>query len=149
MSETKRALADVAEILGRAGWVGDDRSINITGNVTNSQVAQTLTNSTLLIREHATGEKKALLEQLRREVEELVERLPPEKADEAPQVAKDLEMLVEQATSDKPNRRWYSVSAEGLLEASKWVKDFAGNLFGTVGQLGKLIWPDYEQPKAG
>jgi len=49
-------------------------------------------------------------------------------------------MLVKQATSEKPNRKWYSVSAEGLLEASKWVKDFSGNIAGTVGQLEKLIW---------
>jgi hypothetical protein len=38
------------------------------------------------------------------------------------------------------------VSAEGLLEASKWVKDFAGNIAGTIATLGKFIWPDFLLP---
>jgi hypothetical protein len=57
-------------------------------------------------------------------------------------------MLVKQATNKKPDRKWYSLSAEGLLEASKFVKDFSGNIAGTVGQLGKLLWPDFSLPKA-
>lgn len=50
------------------------------------------------------------------------------------------------ATAATPNRRWYSVSAEGLLEAAKYAKEFTGEIAGTIGQLGKLIWPDFSLP---
>jgi hypothetical protein len=127
--------------------VTDSHNINIGGNVINNQVAQNLTNSTNMIQQQAPGERKDLLDQLRKDVEQLIKQLPPEKKDEAPHVAESLEMLVKQATSDKPNRKWYSLSAEGLLDASKWAKAFAGNIFGTVGQIGKLIWPDFSLPR--
>ena len=62
-------------------------------------------------------------------------------------MAENLAMLVKQATNPKPNRKWYSLSAEGLLEASKWVKDFTGDITGTVGKLGRLLWPDFSLPE--
>jgi hypothetical protein len=109
--------------------------------VTNAQVGQTLTNCTNMIQQQAPGERKDLLEQLQQEVKALIVKLPEEKKEEA---AGDLEQLVKGATASTPNRRWYSVSAEGLIEASKFVKDFAGNIVGTVGQLGKLLWPGFK-----
>ncbi len=120
-----------------------DKSIHIHGDVTNSQIGQTLTNCTNMIQQQAPGEKKDLLEQLQSEVKALIEVLPGEKKEEA---AGDLEQLVKGATATTPNRRWYSVSAEGLMEASKFVKDFTGNIVGTVGTLGKLLWPDFSLP---
>jgi hypothetical protein len=36
-----------------------------------------------------------------------------------------------------------------LLEASKFANDFAGNIAGTIGQLGKLLWPDFKLEEAG
>ncbi len=86
----------------------------------------------------------ALLDALQNEGETLVAQLPDDKK----QAAKDdLKLLVETAKSPAPNRKWYSMSAEGLLEASKWVKDFSGNIFGTIGQVGKMLWPDFSPPK--
>ena len=146
-SATKKALLETARILDQAGW--DDHSINIGGNVINSQVGQTLTNSTNLIQRQAPGERRELLERLRNEVKQLIENLPEDKKDEAPQVAENLEMLVKQATGEKPNRKWYSVSAEGLLEASNWVKDLSGNIGGTIANLGKTLWPDLLLPRSG
>jgi hypothetical protein len=72
--------------------------------------------------------------------------LPEEKKDEAPQVAENLEIMVKRATSEKPNRKWYSLSAEGLLEA--WVKDLTGNIGGTIKNLGNAIWPDFHMPES-
>jgi hypothetical protein len=86
---------------------------------------------------------------LHRDVAALIEKLPQEKQAEAPEVAKSLQVLVEQATSDKPSRRWYSVSAAGLLEAAEWVKEFSGDIGGTVLNLGKLLWPDFQLPMLG
>ena len=118
-----------------------DQSIHIGGNVTNSQVGQTLTNCTNMIQQQAPGERKNLLEALVKEVQQLIAALPADKQEEAPQVAENLEMLVKQATSAKPNRKWYSVSKDGLLEASQFVKRFGVSMAGTLGSLEKLIWP--------
>jgi internalin A len=81
-------------------------------------------------------------------VQKLIDSLPEDKKDVASQVAENLEMLVKQATSEKPNRKWYSISAEGLVEASKYVKDFTGNIAGTIKSLGKAIWPDFLLPES-
>ena len=87
-----------------------------------------------------------MLEALHRDVRKLIENLPSDKQDEAAQVADNLEMIVKQATSEKPNRKWYALSAEGLLEAAKWVKDFSAVIGGTIQNLGQSIWPNYELP---
>jgi internalin A len=124
----------------------DDHSIHIGGNVTNSQVGQTMTNCTNMIQQQAPGERKDLLEELQKQVQELIEKLPDEKKDKAPKIARDLKMLVEQSTSDEPERAWYSLSAKGMLEAATWVKDLSGEIAGTIGNLGKLLWPDFRLP---
>ena len=116
-----------------------DQSIRIGGNVINSQVGQTLTNCTNMIQQQAPGERKDLLESLQEEVRQLIAALPAEKHAEAPHVAENLEMVVKQATSEKPNPKWYSVSTEGLLEATTWVKNYGGNIAGTLTSLGKLL----------
>lgn len=118
----------------------DDHSIHAR-DIINSQVGQTLTNCTNMIRQQVPGKRKDLLEQMDREVNALIAKLPEEKHGDA---AEDLAKMVKGATAEPPNRRWYSMSAEGLLEASKFVKDFAGNIVGTVGKLGKLLWPDFK-----
>ena len=118
-----------------------DQSIHIGGNVINSQVGQTLTNCTNTVQQQAPGERKDLLEQLVKQVQQLIAALPVDKQNEAPQVAENLEMLVKQATSPKPNRKWYSVSKDGLLEASQFVKDFGVSIAGTLGSLEKWVWP--------
>ncbi|HKP02932.1 MAG TPA: COR domain-containing protein [Chthoniobacterales bacterium] len=120
-----------------------DQSVHIGGDVTNSQIGQTLTNCTNIIQQQAPGERKDLLAELAMQVEQLLKALPAEKQEDAPQVAENLEMLVKQATSAKPNRKWYEVSAEGLLEASSFVKDFSGNIAGTLTNLGKTLWSDF------
>jgi internalin A len=127
--------------------MGDDHSINIGGDVINSQVGQTLTNCTNMIQQQVPGEKKDLLDLLRQEVEVLIKRLPENKKAEAPKLAKKLETVIDQATSEEPERPWYDLSAKGLLEAADWVKDFSGKIGGTLLNLGKLAWPGYSLPK--
>ncbi len=125
----------------------EDHSINIGGSVISSQVGQTMTNCTNLIQQQSPGAKKDLLESLDRDVRAILEKLTADNKDRAPEVSENLEMAVKQATSPTPNRKWYTVSAEGLLEASKWTKEFAGNIGGTLLDLGKnLFGGDYKLP---
>jgi hypothetical protein len=50
------------------------------------------------------------------------------------------ELLVQQAEKEKPNRKWYDVSAEGLLEAADFVQDFSEKIGGTLHQLGRALF---------
>jgi len=120
-------------------------AINVRTNF--GQIAEVMTNCTNMIQMQPSEERRAWLEELQRDAKKLIESLPADKKDEAPKVAKNLELLVKEATSDKPDRKWYSVSAEGLLEASNYVKDFTGNIAGTIKSLGKAIWPDFHLPE--
>lgn len=118
-------------------------------DIINSQVGQTLTNCSNIIQQQPAGEKKTLLDQLQTDVKSILDTLPQDKKDKESEIADYLKAIVEQSTGKAPaNRRFYTVSAEGLLEASKWCKDFAGNIFGTIGQLGKMLWPDFSVPKS-
>jgi internalin A len=112
-----------------------DQSINIGGD-NNGQVAQLMTNCTNMIQNQSEGELKTLLKKLEQEVKALLPKLPEEKREET---AGNLELLTKAVTSTKPNRAWYSLSSEGLLEASKFVKDFTGNIAGTLGSLTKVL----------
>lgn len=115
--------------------LGDYQPIN-AHDILNSQVGQGNTNCQKNILEESSGELKALLTQLEQEVTELLLKLPEEKRAKA---EKNLTALVAEATSAEPDREWYSVSSNGLLEASKYVKDFSGNIAGTLGSLTKLL----------
>jgi hypothetical protein len=62
------------------------------------------------------AELKETLKELAEAVAEMNKELPAEQASEA---ADDLEKLVEEATKLKPNKKWYSVSIEGLIAAAE------------------------------
>jgi internalin A len=61
-------------------------------------------------------ELKATLRQLAEAVQNMSRALPAEKAAE---VADDYARLIDEATKPEPNRKWYSVSIEGLIKAAE------------------------------
>jgi hypothetical protein len=63
-----------------------------------------------------TNELKELLKELSIEVGKLTEHLPK---DEAENIADDLDTLVEKTTCEKPKRKWWSVSIDGLTKAAE------------------------------
>jgi GTPase SAR1 family protein len=65
------------------------------------------------------AELKDTLKQLADAVAVMVKSLPTEQADEA---IEDLSKLVDEATKPTPNKRWYSVSIEGLIKAAENVE---------------------------
>ena len=89
-------------------------------------------------------ERRVLIEALQGDMKLLLKELSPVKQDEASQVMENLDVLVKQAMSPKPDRKWYSQSAKELLDASKSVKKFNGNITGTINNLGKSLWPDFD-----
>ncbi len=58
------------------------------------------------------------LKSLSAAVEAMLADMPEEKAKE---VSEDLNTLVNEATKDQPRRKWYELSAEGLIEAARSV----------------------------
>lgn len=117
----------------------------IQGGTFFGPVAANMEHCTTIIGQVANDQRKQLLTTLQREAGELIQKLPKDKQEDA---AEELKRLVETATANEPKRRWYDCSAQGLLEASKLVKDFTSNIAGTIGQLGRLIWPDFKLPSA-
>ncbi len=115
----------------------DNHSIN-TGDITNSQVGQTLTNCTTMIQLQAPSEQKRLLEELEKQVKQLIEELPSDKKEKAPNIARNLNTFIEQTTAKEPDRDWYTVSAKGLREAAQWVQRLATPITETIVALGKL-----------
>lgn len=123
-----------------------DNSTNIGGNVYNSQVGQTLTNCTNMVNQQAPGPKKDAMDQLRREVEDLLKRLPEDKMSEAPQVVEKLETAIKEAAKQEPDQEWYSLSTKGLMKAAGWVSGFTDKIGMAVKSLGTLLWTDFKLP---
>ena len=61
-------------------------------------------------------ELKETLLQLAEAVNAMIEKLPAEQASE---VAEDFGKLADEAVKSKPNRKWYSVSIDGLIKAAE------------------------------
>lgn len=120
----------------------DVHSVNV-GRDNYGHTGLTLANCSNIVEQHAPGAQRDLMEEVEHEVKKLIAALPDEKK-EIP--AGDLEHLLKGATASPPNRRWYEVSASGLMEASGWFKDFTGNIAGSIRNLGKAIWPDFSLP---
>jgi hypothetical protein len=62
------------------------------------------------------------LEKPNEAVAEMIKVLSPAQQE---QVASDLKILTNEATSEAPRRKWYELSAQGLLEAAKAVGETA------------------------
>ncbi len=120
----------------------DMRSINFGGNVSvtgdfNVAVADQIEGS--FNRAASPGvpeELKAALQQLSIEVAKVAEQLRPAQAEAA---ARDLDSLVKEATAAEPRKKWYEVSAEGLLEAAKAVGETAAPLIEVVAKVLALL----------
>jgi hypothetical protein len=101
--------------------IGDNATFHGNFTVANSiqDSFNTLKQSSLPANVHST------VETLIKQVAEMSARLP---ADAAKQTADDLNAFVKEASSQQPRRKWYELSAEGLLDAAK-----------AVGEVGKPV----------
>lgn len=68
---------------------------------------------------------KQQLKELAQAVEAMIQSLPKEQSEE---VADDMKRLVEEATKPAPNKKWYSVSIDGLTKAAE-----------NLGQVGEPV----------
>jgi internalin A len=99
---------------------------------------------TSIINSQPPSDRKELLESLQKQIGELISGPPEEKQQFKMMVADRLKELTEGVTSGTPDRAWYSVSSKGLLEAARFVKDFSGEIGGTLKNLATSFWPDFQ-----
>ncbi len=79
---------------------------------------------------------KEQLKQLAQAVDDMVKELPKEKAEE---VAEDMKVLVEQATKEKPNPKWYNVSIDGLIAAAQNLGNLGEAVIDLSGKVRKTL----------
>ena len=95
------------------GNVQGSNIISGNNNVVNQQIQNSFNKAEAA---DIQAELKETLKQLATAVEAMSKSLPAEQAAEA---ADDLGKLVEEATKPKPNKKWYSVSVDGLVKAAE------------------------------
>jgi small GTP-binding protein len=97
----------------------EKKSISINNSTVYGSVvaAETIKDSFNLIEQADIKEDlKEQLKQLTQAVGEMIKVLPKEQADE---VADDMKKLADEATKQSPNKKWYSVSIQGLTKAAE------------------------------
>jgi hypothetical protein len=103
-----------------------NQSVNITNSTVgdvNQVAADTINNSfNKVAASDAPDELKGHLEQLNAAVKDMVQRLPEAQQKQA---AQDLKTLTDEALSEEPRKKWYELSAGGLIEAAKTVGEIA------------------------
>ena len=81
-------------------------------------------------------EIRTLLKQLVQEVEKVAKAQEPAEAEET---AEHLVVLTKQAVSEKPNKGYWNLSKEGIIDAAKTVGEVGGTAIGLLAKLGKLL----------
>jgi hypothetical protein len=123
-----------------------EKNYRITGDVSGivgDGSTQTITNSFNHCANPAAAESE--LAALKNLLAGLMANLPEDKKEEVEVYAEDLEKSA--TSTDLKAKKKFSLSARSLLEAAKWVKDFTGNIGGTLLNLGKAIWPGFQLPE--
>ena len=82
---------------------------------------------------------KAELQGLVARLNEALQRVPPEKAEEAEAVAASAKQLVEAAQGERPNRTLLRVAADGLRQAAQTLAAAAPPAVGIATQIVELI----------
>jgi hypothetical protein len=68
---------------------------------------------------------KAELDKLISKLDEALQQVPPDKAEDAEAVAQSAEALVETASQEKPNKTMVEITGEGLKKAAQNLADVA------------------------
>ncbi|NQT12774.1 MAG: leucine-rich repeat domain-containing protein, partial [Planctomycetes bacterium] len=83
-----------------------------------------------------SDEIRALLVRLHEEMATIAGQLPPERAKEA---AQDLETFTQEATKENPRRKWWELSAEGIMGAAQSVGQVGATAITLVEKLTPLL----------
>jgi hypothetical protein len=117
---------------GNSISIGDGATVH--GNMITAQTIQNSFNT--IAQSDAEPALKAKLEELCQQVEQMLPQLPEAKREEA---AQDLDSLVKEVTKESPRRKWYELSAEGLIEAAKACAGMAAPVTATIKGILALL----------
>ncbi len=111
-----------------------NQRINISNSTVgdvNQAAADSISNSfNKVAASSAPDELKEQLKRLSEAVAEMCKHLPDE--EQQRQAAQDLKVLTDEAVSEEPRRKWYELSAEGLIEAARAVGEIASPVITTA-----------------
>ncbi len=120
-------------------------TFNLSGNFSGSNIniKSTLTNVSQTIGSlpSADDASKQELQRLIQKLNEALQKVPPEKAEDAEAVADYAKDLVEITKDDKPNKTKFRITGEGLKEAAKSIAEvvpIATQIVMTVAKLAGL-----------
>jgi len=117
--------------------MGDN--ININGNFNNVilNIKSTLTNVQQSVGGMATVDESARLElqRLIGQLSQALEQIPASLKDEAEAVAASVQVLVENAKSEKPNKTMLQISGDGLKKAAENLAQVAPAVVGIATQV--------------
>lgn len=100
-------------------------------------VAQSIQNSFNTLQESTVKDTlKAKLEELTKEIAQQSQSLPE---GDARQLAEDLNVLVKESVKQSPRRKWYELSAEGVMDAAKAFGAASGRIIGLVKDVLSLL----------
>ena len=126
-----------------AAWSAEivtNQTVNISKSTVgdiNQVAAQSIQDSFNKVSESsANDELKNQLIKLNEAVAEMLKVLSPA---QQKQVASDVKVLTDEATSAAPRRKWYELSAQGLLEAAKAVGETALPVIAAVNTVVGLL----------
>lgn len=139
---TAESRENVVNIVNQGGTIDMSRDkievSNVVGPVNIKSrldhVQQTVRNASSM-----AGEKRTELAELVRQLQEALAPAAEKNAEDAAQVTRAAEMVVAEATKEKPNRGMLSISAEGLKEAAKSVAEIAPTVISVAGKIAAFV----------
>jgi hypothetical protein len=120
-------IGDHAHIEGGMHFGGSGDTFDMSGDFRGAylNIKSTLTNVTQTISAlpHTDPSIKAELEKLVKELNDALQQVPADKAEDAEAVAQSAELLVEKATEEEPNKTTVQITGEGLKKAAQNLAD--------------------------
>jgi DNA-binding protein YbaB len=123
--------------VGRRG--GDTyNTVNVYGDVQGGAVTagEGNTSSVSVSNSFNTNELKETLEQLTQAVNDI---LPHLQAEEAETAKDDLERLKEELQKPKPNKKWYSISIDGLIQSAQNLNELGAPVINLATKILQLL----------
>ena len=115
--------------------IGDNNTI--TAPIT---IADSIQNSFNELKEaNIEQDIEKLLEQLVTAVNDVNKNVKKEESDKAEAMARDVETLVKEATSENPRQAWYEITMNGLKEAAQSIGEIANPVLDVLTKLSPLL----------
>ncbi len=139
--EHRRSLRSVNVVNLNKGAIMVDKHVNVsgTGNIVNvaeymSNVTNTVNNN--LAESGLNKEVKDLIKELTEEIQKVASNAD---AVQVKKMGKNLEALSNEVASEEPDRQWYEVSLQGIMDAAKAIGTIADPVISIAKKISALL----------